>query len=220
MNERSVSYEWNDERVTVGRVARRARPIPVFGRQDALAPRREVDRDDVAPAHHPRLGSEVDVKRDLAAVGRDVEVVGCRFPRRQREAGSGERVAAAARGDVADEHVRLAAVGEPMVPEAEFRALGDVRLDLGVLALLLALRLLGVGREIRPHPGDERDPLAVGKPLDRRAAGGERRQPPRFAAVGRDQVDLRLVVVLALRGERDRSARRATTSGRCPCRRR
>ena len=35
---------------------------------------------------------------------------------------------------------------------------------------------------------------------------GEPRQPRRLAAVGRDQVDLRLLVVLALRGERDPAA--------------
>ena len=132
--------------------------------------------------------------------------LGARLPRRQREAGAGERVAAAAGRDVADEDVRLAAVGEPVVPEAELGALGDVRLDLRVLALLPALRLHRVGREVRPHPRDERDPLAVGEPLDRGAAGRERREPPRLAAVGRDQVDLRLLVVLALRGERDRIA--------------
>ena len=103
-------------------------------------------------------------------------------------------------------HVRLAAIGEPMVPETELRALGDVRLDLGVLALLLSFRLLRVGPEIGPHPADERNPPAVGKPLDRGTAGGKRGQPARLAAVGRDQIDLRLLVVLALRGERDRVA--------------
>ena len=136
--------------------------------------------------------------------------LGRRFPRRQREAGARQRVAAAAGRHVAHEDVRLAAVGEPMVPEAELRALRDVRLDLRVLALLLALRLLGVGGEIRPHPRDERDPLAVREPFDRGAARRERREAARLAAVRRDQIDLRLVVVLALRGERDQ------VSGRRP----
>ena len=93
-------------------------------------------------------------------------------------------------------------------------------LTLASLLLLPAFRLLRVGGEIRPDPGHEGDPLAVGEPFDRRASGGKRREPPRLAAVRRDQVDLRLVVVLALRGERDRSLRPATTSDRCPCRRR
>ena len=184
LNERFVSYAWNDERATVRRIdAARRRRCRCLAVRTRFRLRREIDGDDVALAHHPRLGAEVDGQRELAAVGRDVEVLGFRLPRRQREAGSGERVAAAAGGDVADVDVRLAAVGEPMVPEAEFRALGDVRLDLRVLPLLLALRLLRVGGEIRPHPGHERDPLAVGEPFDRRTAGGERRQPPRFAAV-------------------------------------
>ncbi len=99
--------------------------------------------------------------------------------------------------------MRLAAIGQPVIPEAEFLPLSDVRFHFRVLALLPALRLKRIGREVGPHPRHEGDPLAVGEPFRRGASGGEPGEPLRFAAVGRDQVELRFVVVLALRGERD-----------------
>src|SRR5436190_6369283 len=81
-----------------------------------------------------------------------------------------------------------------------------MRLDLGFLALLPAFGLRVVGLEIGPYPRDERDPFAVGEPAQARRTAGDRRQSPRLAAVGRDQVDLRFLVVLALGRERDPSA--------------
>ena len=81
-----------------------------------------------------------------------------------------------------------------------------MRLDLGFLALLPAFGLLLVGLKIGPYPGDERDPLAVGEPAQAQRTARDRREPPRFAAVRCDQVDLRLLVVLALGCERDPSA--------------
>ena len=218
LKERFVSQEWKTSARPSGEYDGPASSVPESAVRIRL---RFVARSTVTMSrliHHARLGAEIRGQRELAAIRRDVEIVGLRLPRRQREAGSGERIATAAGRDVAYEHVRLATIGEPMVPEAEFRALGDVRLDLGVLALLLPFRLLRVGPEIGPHPADERDPPAVGKPLDRGTAGGECRQPARLAAVRRDQIDLRLVVVLALRGERDRVAGGRPSSDRCPCR--
>jgi len=64
--------------------------------------------------------------------------------------------------------------------------LDAMRLDLVFLALLVPARLRRFAAQVRPHPGNESDALAVGKPLDRRGAGGKLRQPPRFAAVGID----------------------------------
>src|SRR5467141_3919174 len=90
--------------------------------------------------------------------------------------------------------------------------LDAMRLDLVFLALLVPARLRRLAAQVGPHPGDESDALAVRKPLDRRGTGGELRQPPRFAAVGIDEVDLRLIVLLAppfaLGDERDSAALR------------
>ncbi len=176
------------------------------GGEDTLPARRQIDGDDVALVHHSRFGREIGVDRDFAAIRRDVVVARRGLPRRQRDAGASEHVAALARGDVADEHVRVAAVGQPMVPEAVLGALADMRLDLRVLAFLAALRLQRIGREIGPHPRDEGDALRIRKPLRRGTSGGDLREPRRLAAVRRDEIDLRLVVVLALRGERDEAA--------------
>src|SRR5208283_5912487 len=109
--------------------------------------------------------------------------LGGRFPRLQGEARPREQFAHAAAGHVCRKDVRLAPVGQPMVPEAAFAALGQVDLDLGLLALLLALGLCFLGSEIRPNPGDEGNTLAVAKPAQARRAAGDRSEPPRFAAV-------------------------------------
>ena len=114
-----------------------------------------------------RLGRGIDRQRNLAAVRRDVVMLGGRVPGLQRDAGSGQQIRATAGGDVAGEDVRLAPVGQPVIPEAVFAALGDVRLDLRVPLLLVALRLRRFARQVGPHPRHERDSLAVGKPFDR-----------------------------------------------------
>src|SRR5712692_8130122 len=105
--------------------------------------------------------------------------------------------------DLYNKHVRHTAVGQPVVPIAEAGCFDDEGLYLRVVAVPQALRLLLFGRELRPHPGEERDALAVGKPLERRSARGNRCQPARLATGRRDQVDLRLLVTLALGEERD-----------------
>ena len=89
----------------------------------------------------PRLASaRSTVTRELAAVRADVVMLGGRIPGLQRETGAGEQVARVPGGDVGGEDMRLAAVGQPVIPEAELVALGDMRLDLGLLALFAALR--------------------------------------------------------------------------------
>src|SRR5262249_35060141 len=83
------------------------------------------------------------------------------------------------------------------------RTFRQVRLDLRLLALLCPFRLLLVAGEVGPDPRNEGNALAVGKPAQSLGAGGDRRQPPRFAAVRSNHIHLRLLVVLALGGERD-----------------
>ena len=183
------------ERMLVGQsAARREVPQP---------PRLDVDDDDVARIHQRRLRGRIDRQRELAPVGRDVVVLGRRIPWLQRDARASQQVLATSGRDVAREDMRLATVGQPVVPEPVFAALGQVSLDLRLLFLRDALRLRSLVGKIRPHPGHERDALAVGEPLERGDAGREVREPNRFAAVGRDQIDLRLGIVAALRGERD-----------------
>ena len=162
-----------------------------------------VDDRDVGLVHHRRLGREVHGQREFLPVGADVVELGAGLPRLKRESRSGEEIASAAGRDVGREDVRRAAVGEPLVPEAVLGTLGEVGLDLLFLALLPALHLRLFGREIGPDPGDEGDALAVGKPAQSRSAVGDGSEPPRLAAVGRDQIDLRLLVVLALGREGD-----------------
>ena len=100
-------------------------------------------------------------------------------------------------------NVRLATIGKPVIPETEFVAFGHVRLDLRILAFLPALRLQRIGRKVRPHPRDEGDPSSIGEPFGRGAPGCNVSESLRFTAVRRDQIELGLVVVLALRRERD-----------------
>ena len=159
---------------------------------------RDVDR-----IHHPRFRRQVDGHCELASVRAQVVVLGGRVPRLQREPGTRQKIARAAGRDVGGEDVGFATVGEPMVPETILRALGEMRLDLGFLALLAARCLRLVGLEVGPDPGHECDAPAVGEPAQRHRAGGERRQPHRLAAVRCNEIHLRLVVVFSLGGKSD-----------------
>ena len=87
---------------------------------------------------------------------------------RQFKLGRGEQVAAFAARHINDVNVGNSTVTQPMVPVAKSGMLDDVHLDLIVLHLLQPLGLLFVGLEIRPHPRDKRNTLAVCKPLDPR----------------------------------------------------
>src|SRR5256885_817701 len=82
----------------------------------------------------------------------------------QRERGAGEQVTRATGGDIRSEHMGLATVGEPVVPESVLAALREMSLDFDFLALLPALRLRLIGLQIRPDPRDEGDAPAIGKP--------------------------------------------------------
>ena len=202
--ERALGVEGTeDQPLAVRRIAGRRVVRAGRVRQHVLAARGQVDGHDVALVHEVRLVCQVGRDRQLAPVRRDVVVVRRRLPRRQRELKSRQQVLAMPGAHVAGEDVRLAAVGHPVIPVARRRALGHVRLDLGVLALLQALALRGIGRQVRPHPGHERDALAVRKPLDGGRTRRDLRDAFRLAAVRGDPVDLRLGVVAALGGERD-----------------
>ena len=126
-----------------------------------------------------------------------------RFPRLERESCAGEKIARAAGRDISGEYVRRAPVGEPLVPEAILGAIADVRLDLRLLSLLLAFGLRLFGCQLRPDPADEGDALAVRKPAQTCRPVRHRSEPSRFPAVGRDEIDLRFLVILALRREGD-----------------
>ena len=65
-------------------------------------------------------------------------MLGGRDPTAAARGPARQQVVAAPRRDVACEDMRLAAVGQPVIPEAVFAALGQVRLDLRVLAFSLA----------------------------------------------------------------------------------
>ena len=88
--------------------------------------------------------------------------------------------------------MRFPSVGQPVIPVAIFAAFGDMRLDRRVLAFPGALRLRRLGAQVGPYPGHQCDPLAVGKPLERRGAGREVRDARRLASIRRNHVDLRL----------------------------
>jgi hypothetical protein len=191
------------DRRAVRRIERMLVGKPAVRRDVLHPPRLQVDDDDVALVHHGRLDSRIDRQRDLAAVRGDVVMLRRRIPWLQRDAGAQQQVLAAAGGDVAREQMRLAAIRQPVVPEAIFASLRQVCRDLGFLLLRDAPGLRGFGAQLRPHPRDEGDPLAVGKPFDCRSARCDVREARRFAAVGCYEIDLRLGVVLALGGERN-----------------
>src|SRR5258708_12916786 len=94
------------------------------------------------------------------------------------------------------EEARHAPIGEPAIPPAVGRVLDDVGLDLVVLERLVAPRERLEPFLLRPHPRQEGDAARVGKPLDAEDAGRDVGETARFAAIGRDEVDLRLVVAL------------------------
>ena len=98
------------------------------------------------------------------------------------------------------------------VPEPVLRLAGDVGAFLAVLEFLVSFGLRLRAARVGPDPGDEGDALAVGEPLEGVDAGREVADPPRFAAVGRDDVELRRLVLaaflLAPRDERNALAAR------------
>ena len=74
---------------------------------------------------------------------------------------------------------------------------------LRIRAFLLARRLVFPAHEVGPDFADEREALAVRKPLRHRGAGRNAGDAARFAAVDRDDVDLVLGVIAALGDEGD-----------------
>ena len=102
----------------------------VFGGERVVAAGSEPDDGDVGAIHHSRLFAQIDGHRELLAVGAQIVVLCRRIPGLQRDTRALQQILASPRCDVAHEDVRLAAVGQPVIPEPEFGTLGDVRLDL------------------------------------------------------------------------------------------
>ena len=95
------------------------------------------------------------------------------------------------------------AIVEPVVPVADLGLVEGARRHLGVLALLLPLRLLVPAGEVRPDPADEGEPAAVREPLRGRGSGRDLRQAAGLAPAHGQQVDLAVLVALALGLEGD-----------------
>ena len=146
-----------------------------------------------------RLGGVgVEAEDDAAAVGRDVEAVGIGLGAAQFVVGAFEEVAHLAAVEVDDMQVRHAAHRQRMVPEAVEAFLGDVGRVLAILLGLVALNLRGLALERGIDPGHEGHAPAVREPLEGLDAEGHLRHAARLAAVGRDHVQLRGLVLVAL----------------------
>ena len=199
-----------------GAVARRARsPRPGSMRHRRAAAAGDVDLGQRVAVVEALLRRRVEDEGDVPAVGRDVEDV--RRPGRQRCSSRSralEQVAHAAAGDV--EHVQVgdAAHRQVVVPVAVLRLAGDVAAFLALLEFLPALGLRLGALQLGPDPGDEGDALAVGEPLEGLDAGREVADAARLAAVRRDQVELRGLVLLALPARAWRRRRSRSPLGR------
>ena len=193
-----------------GAVARRLEVPGGIDRHRRAAGAGDVDLRQRPAVVEALLRRRIEDEGDVPAVRGDVEDVRVRVHALQLEVAALEQVDAAAAGDV--EHVQ---VGDPAhrqvaVPVAVLRFRGDVAAFLALLPFLPALGL-GLGAlQLGPDPGDEGDATAVGEPLERLDPRREIGDAARLAAVGRDQVELRRVVLLsfllALGEEGDRSA--------------
>src|SRR5262245_21732064 len=84
--------------------------------------------------------------------------------------------------------------------------LDHVRFHRVVLPFLEAFGLRVVPLGVRPDPRYEGNALRVRKPLDAGDTGRQFRDAARFTAVGRNQVELRLLVLVPLGHEGDRAA--------------
>ena len=175
----------------------------------AAAVRTDGDGEDIVVAVVDR-GVGIGDEGQLLAVGRDREMaIGALHraarqlqPGRLGQRAHGRQLGAVGRGvERHRKHVELALI-EILVPGRDRAAVPDHRGHLAVLALVQALALIGQ-RQIGEHPRHERQALAVGEPFRALHAGGDFRQPPRFAAAERHHVQLRRLVVAALRGEGD-----------------
>ena len=102
-------------------------------------------------------------------------------------------------------NMRLTIVDE-MIPVGKRRAVPGFGLNFAVFAFLLALALVRPEREIHPDPANKCDLPAIGKPFRRVRAGRHTSHASRLATVDRDHIDLRLLVVAALRDKSNTAA--------------
>ena len=144
------------------------------------------------------LRRRVEREDDVPTVGRNVEHARIGVAAWQFERAAFEQVTHAAGGHVQHMKVGHAAHRQVVVPKAVLGLAGGVAGFLAVLEFLeafgLRLAALGVG----PDPGDEGDALAVGEPLEGFDAGREVAAAARLAAIGRNHIELRRFVLLAL----------------------
>jgi hypothetical protein len=116
-----------NEPLSVGRISR-GRVVGTGRRgQDMLAPRRKVNRDDVTLVHEVRFGGQIRGDREFPPIRGDVEVVRREVPGGQCELQSRQQVFVVSGAYIACKHVRLASVGQPVVPEARGAAFRHMR---------------------------------------------------------------------------------------------
>ncbi|MEO7853103.1 MAG: hypothetical protein ABIR94_12745 [Rubrivivax sp.] len=140
----------------------------------------------------------VDDEDHPVALWRDIEVLAPRFVARQFIRRAFEQVAHAARAGVHHQQVRHAVHRQVVVPAADHRLARGIARFLALAEGLVPTGLCLGAFEFGPHPRDEGDAPAVGKPGEFADTGCHRADAPRFAAIGCDQVQLRFVVLFAL----------------------
>ena len=184
------------QRLAVGRVSRRAEvPVDVID-ADGDAAGAQVDLGDGAAVAEPLFVGRVETERDAAAVGAGGVGLAASIAR-QLEGFAFEQAAHTAVAGVEKPELLPPALRDVVVPVAVVSLVGDVG---GVFPGLVGLVRGSLRRSafrVGPGPGGEHDPLAVGQPFERFNARRKVAGTPRFAAVGRQQVQLRGVVLLA-----------------------
>ena len=144
-----------------------------------------------------RFSRRVVHEGDAQAVGPHV-VAGAAFVRAwQFVRRAGQQVGDAPACHVQQQQVQNAAHRHVVVPIAVEGFAGGVAGFFAILPGLVLAVLRGSGLQTRPDPGREDDALAVGQPLEGLDAGAELADAHGLAAVGRNEVKLRRVILLA-----------------------
>ena len=189
------------QRLAVGAVAG-AGKIPVLVAQQfaytGLAAAAELDFGQGHARRGVLAALRIDHADDAPAIGRDAQVRGAVIAPAQLETSAFEHVGHTAAAHIEHQQVRDALMRQVVVPVAVDGVFGGVG---GVLAFAIGFHLFALGghaAQVRPDPGDQRDATAVREPLEGFHAGGHLGGQPGLAAIGRDQVELRLGVLDAL----------------------
>ena len=99
--------------------------------------------------------------------------------------------------------MRARAIANPAIPMAVVIDLNNLGLNLRILVLFAAFRLLRIRHQIGPHPRDRSDSFAVGKPANAGDTGRQFRDATRLAPIGCYDVELRLIVAISLSAKGD-----------------